>query len=72
MPSLRLVADVDMNAYSFKSYGKEFAKQNKMSPDSFIQMAMQLAFYRLVENYMQNISLLLQITENLFPVSNVQ
>ncbi|XP_026271805.1 carnitine O-acetyltransferase isoform X1 [Frankliniella occidentalis] len=42
-----LIADVDMKAYSFKGYGKDFPKQNKMSPDSFIQMAMQLAFYRI-------------------------
>lgn len=42
-----LVADVDLNAYSFKGYGKDFPKQNKMSPDSYIQMAMQLAFYRI-------------------------
>ncbi|XP_034236677.1 carnitine O-acetyltransferase-like isoform X2 [Thrips palmi] len=42
-----LVANVDMNAHSFKGYGKDFPKQNKMSPDSYIQMAMQLAFFRL-------------------------
>ncbi|KAK3927111.1 Carnitine O-acetyltransferase [Frankliniella fusca] len=42
-----LIADVEMNAYSFKGYGKDFPKQNKMSPDSYIQMAMQLAFYRI-------------------------
>lgn len=31
----------------FKDYGKEFIKANKMSPDSFVQMSMLLAYYRL-------------------------
>lgn len=35
-----------MNAFTFDSFGKEFIKSQKLSPDSFIQMAMQYAFYR--------------------------
>eukprot|EP00934_Nitzschia_sp_Nitz4_P004622 Nitzschia sp. Nitz4//scaffold138_size62050//4768//10338//NITZ4_006382-RA/size62050-augustus-gene-0.27-mRNA-1//-1//CDS//3329535749//4612//frame0 len=31
----------------FKDYGKEFIKSQKMSPDSFVQMSMILAYYRL-------------------------
>lgn len=35
-----------MNVFTFAVYGKEFIKQQKMSPDGFIQLALQLAFYR--------------------------
>ncbi|XP_029933172.1 choline O-acetyltransferase b [Myripristis murdjan] len=42
----RLVNNLDMDAYKFKFYGKEFIKKQKMSPDAFIQVALQLAFYR--------------------------
>ncbi|KAM3859934.1 choline O-acetyltransferase b [Diretmus argenteus] len=42
----RLVSNLDMDAYKFKVYGKEFIKKQKMSPDAFIQVALQLAFYR--------------------------
>uniref|UniRef100_A0A667X5K1 Choline O-acetyltransferase n=1 Tax=Myripristis murdjan TaxID=586833 RepID=A0A667X5K1_9TELE len=44
--SSRLVNNLDMDAYKFKFYGKEFIKKQKMSPDAFIQVALQLAFYR--------------------------
>lgn len=40
-----------MNVVHFKSYGKNFIKSQKMSPDSFIQMAMQYAFYKYVSNF---------------------
>ncbi|CAL8304259.1 unnamed protein product [Lota lota] len=42
----RLVANLDMDAYKFKFYGKEFIKKQRMSPDAYIQVALQLAFYR--------------------------
>ncbi|XP_067001484.2 carnitine O-acetyltransferase isoform X2 [Anabrus simplex] len=42
-----LVDDLDMSCFTYKGYGKEFPKAQKLSPDSFIQMAMQLAFYRI-------------------------
>ncbi|KAF4106213.1 hypothetical protein G5714_012203 [Onychostoma macrolepis] len=42
----RLVRNLDMNVFTFAVYGKEFIKQQKMSPDAFIQLALQLAFYR--------------------------
>ncbi|MBN3302747.1 CLAT acetyltransferase, partial [Amia calva] len=42
----RLVRNLDMNVYKFKVYGKEFIKKQKMSPDAYIQVALQLTFYR--------------------------
>jgi len=43
----QLGANLDMNYLHFTNYGKNFIKTQKMSPDSFIQMAIQFAFYRL-------------------------
>ncbi|XP_077350911.1 choline O-acetyltransferase [Festucalex cinctus] len=42
----RLVKNLDMNVYKFHHYGKETIKRLKMSPDAFIQVALQLAYYR--------------------------
>ncbi|XP_054654938.1 choline O-acetyltransferase isoform X1 [Dunckerocampus dactyliophorus] len=42
----RLVKNLDMNVHKFHHYGKEFIKKLKMSPDAFIQVALQLAYYR--------------------------
>nr|XP_057918177.1 choline O-acetyltransferase-like [Doryrhamphus excisus] len=51
----RLVNNLDMDVFKFKDYGKEFIKKQKMSPDAFIQVALQLAFFkcngRLVSTY---------------------
>ncbi|XP_070847437.1 choline O-acetyltransferase-like [Chaetodon trifascialis] len=51
----RLVNNLDMDVFKFKVYGKEFIKSQKMSPDAFIQVALQLGFYkcsgRLVSTY---------------------
>ncbi|TNN03452.1 hypothetical protein fugu_000481 [Takifugu bimaculatus] len=51
----RLVNNLDMDVFTFKAYGKEFIKKQKMSPDAFIQVALQLAFFkchgRLVPTY---------------------
>ncbi|XP_007444255.1 choline O-acetyltransferase-like, partial [Python bivittatus] len=43
----RLVKNLDFIAYKFENYGKEFIKKQKMSPDAYIQVALQLAFYQL-------------------------
>lgn len=43
---LRLVKNLDMNVHKFYDYGKEFIKKQKMSPDAYIQVALQLAYYR--------------------------
>ncbi|KAM4636173.1 choline O-acetyltransferase [Discoglossus pictus] len=42
----RIVNNLDFTVYKFKKYGKEFIKKQKMSPDAFIQVSLQLAFYR--------------------------
>ena len=43
----KLAGDIDMGYLHFTNYGKNFIKTQKFSPDSFIQMAIQFAFYRL-------------------------
>ncbi|XP_077489971.1 carnitine O-acetyltransferase-like [Amblyomma americanum] len=42
-----LARDVDVIGHRFEEYGKDFIKSCRMSPDSFIQMAFQLSYYRL-------------------------
>ncbi|UYV77452.1 CRAT [Cordylochernes scorpioides] len=42
-----LIKDLQLRAFVYRGYGKDFIKSQKMSPDSFIQMALQLSFYRL-------------------------
>ncbi|XP_055628400.1 carnitine O-acetyltransferase [Toxorhynchites rutilus septentrionalis] len=43
----KLISDLDMNYLHYTGYGKNFIKAQKMSPDSYIQMAIQYAFYKL-------------------------
>uniref|UniRef100_UPI0037E9630D choline O-acetyltransferase-like n=1 Tax=Semicossyphus pulcher TaxID=241346 RepID=UPI0037E9630D len=51
----KLVNNLDMDVFKFNTYGKDFIKKQKMSPDAFIQVALQLAFFkcrgRLVSTY---------------------
>ncbi|XP_046885550.1 choline O-acetyltransferase [Hypomesus transpacificus] len=42
----RLTRNLDMNVHKFLGYGKELIKKQKMSPDAFIQIALQLAYHR--------------------------
>lgn len=46
--SCRLINDLDVNVFNFKKFGKELPKRHKLSPHSFIQVALQLAYYRSV------------------------
>ena len=41
-----LITDVDLQILKFDVYGKGFMKKCKVSPDAYIQMALQLAYYR--------------------------
>ncbi|KAH8345402.1 hypothetical protein KR067_004144, partial [Drosophila pandora] len=43
----KLVNNLQMKVLKFHGYGKDFIKKQRLGPDSFIQIAMQLAFYRL-------------------------
>ncbi|KAJ2953579.1 hypothetical protein O0L34_g1184 [Tuta absoluta] len=43
----KLVRDLELNCFTYDKYGKNFIKSQKFSPDSYLQMAMQFAFYRL-------------------------
>ncbi|XP_042907721.2 carnitine O-palmitoyltransferase 1, liver isoform isoform X1 [Parasteatoda tepidariorum] len=40
------IADVDLKLLMHDAYGKGFMKKCKVSPDAYIQMALQLAYYR--------------------------
>ncbi|XDV50401.1 hypothetical protein PO909_019463 [Leuciscus waleckii] len=42
----KLAKNLDMNVNKFTGYGKEFIKRQKMSPDAYVQVALQFAFYR--------------------------
>jgi len=41
------IHDLDMTAFSFSQFGKNLIKSCKVSPDAFIQVAMQLAYFRM-------------------------
>ena len=46
LPSCRLVENLDFRILRYLSYGRNFVKKSKCSPDAFIQLALQLAFFR--------------------------
>lgn len=41
-----LIADVEMALLVWTDYGKGFIKKLKISPDAFLQMALQLTYHR--------------------------
>lgn len=41
-----LLNDVDLRAYMHNAYGKGFMKECRISPDAYIQLALQLAYFR--------------------------
>ena len=44
----RSVDDFDLYVVRFTDFGKEFPKTQNMSPDAFIQLALQLTYYKSV------------------------
>lgn len=40
------IADLDFYVYRYQNYGKSFIKSCKVSPDVYIQLALQLAYYK--------------------------
>uniref|UniRef100_A0A3Q3W6X4 Peroxisomal carnitine O-octanoyltransferase n=1 Tax=Mola mola TaxID=94237 RepID=A0A3Q3W6X4_MOLML len=42
-----LESDLQVVCYAFTAFGKAAIKQRKLHPDTFVQLAMQLAYYRL-------------------------
>ena len=44
--TFRLCDDTDVEIFQFKEFGKNLMKTSKCSPDAFVQMTLQLAYYR--------------------------
>ena len=42
----KCISDLDFDLLKYAKFGREFPKSVKMSPDSFIQLSMQLAYFR--------------------------
>ncbi|MEE6505561.1 hypothetical protein FKM82_005560 [Ascaphus truei] len=42
-----MVHDLDIKVFVFDGFGKDFPKKEQLSPDAFIQVALQLAYYRM-------------------------
>nr|XP_022900018.1 choline O-acetyltransferase [Onthophagus taurus] len=42
-----LIKDLDFYVYKFNNYGKNLIKSFKVSPDAYIQLALQLAYYKI-------------------------
>ncbi|XP_023161512.1 carnitine O-acetyltransferase-like isoform X2 [Drosophila hydei] len=43
----KLIKNLQMKVLKFECYGKGYIKSMRLGPDSFVQMALQLAFYKL-------------------------
>ena len=44
---IKLSEKIDFKLYTFSEFGKDFFKSYKLSPDSLVQLAIQLTFYKL-------------------------
>lgn len=43
---VRLIDNLDFHVLKFKGFGRDFPKSQGMSPDAFIQLALQLTYYK--------------------------
>lgn len=48
--AVKILSDVDLRLLMHDAYGKGFIKRLRVSPDAYIQMALQLAYYRDVKH----------------------
>ncbi|EPB70678.1 hypothetical protein ANCCEY_10231 [Ancylostoma ceylanicum] len=46
MPVARLTKELDLGALIFNDFGRDFIKENKFSPYGFVQLALQLAHFK--------------------------
>jgi len=53
----QLISDVDLHLIMHDSYGKGFIKCCNISPDAYIQIALQLAYYRVMMIMIMNVNL---------------
>ncbi|KAM6201358.1 peroxisomal carnitine O-octanoyltransferase isoform 2-T2 [Rhynchocyon petersi] len=44
---LKQASDLEVVCYAFTSFGKKLTKKKRLHPDTFVQLALQLAYYRL-------------------------
>ncbi|XP_026958512.1 peroxisomal carnitine O-octanoyltransferase isoform X5 [Sagmatias obliquidens] len=44
---LKQASDLQLLVYAFTSFGKKLTKKKQLHPDTFVQLALQLAYYRL-------------------------
>ena len=51
-----LADDVDFHVFSFRDFGKGRIKRFRLSPDAFIQVALQLAYYRVRSSRVKDFS----------------
>jgi hypothetical protein len=42
------ISDLDHKVYTYRGYGREFMKSCRTSPDVYIQLALQYAYYKYV------------------------
>ncbi|XP_076457596.1 choline O-acetyltransferase-like [Babylonia areolata] len=42
-----LIDDFDLHCLNFEEYGRDFAKREGVSPDAYIQLALQMTYYKL-------------------------
>jgi len=42
----KLINDIDLHLHHFEVYGKGFVKKAKISPDAWVQMALQVAYMK--------------------------